>query len=119
MHCFQEEITETSDPPLEHQSHLQALFGSQQLTNLKPGCMTGSSFCPQPLLLGGELNIKHFISQKSLPEGCEQPGHCPLQDPSDQPCSEENRAQRRNLRREQKDAFQLETEDSQLEVPYF
>lgn len=66
--------------------------------------MTGSSFCPEPLLLGGELNIKHFNSQKSLLEVCKQPGHCPLQDPSDQPCSEENRAQRRNLRREQKDA---------------
>lgn len=106
-----------SEPPAAF-ACFRHLFGSRQLTNLKPGSVTGS-FCQEwPNLScwgGGGLNIKHFfVSQKSVLEGQEQPGHRPLQDPSDQPYSEENTARRRNLRREQKDVFQLETEDQQL-----
>lgn len=87
--CFQEEkTTKKSKPPLEHWSHLQPLHvsGSQQLTNLQLDSMKGH-FCQssQTFASGGELNTKHFLSQKSAPEEQEQPGHHPLQDPSDQP----------------------------------
>lgn len=94
LHYFQK-ITETPDPCLEHQSHLQTLVWLT--TADKPQAWLHDrqqllSRTTKPLLLGGELNIKHFISQESVLEGCGQPQHCPVQDPSDQPCSEENRA---------------------------
>lgn len=76
---------EASEPPAAFPC-FRHLLGSQQLTNLKP-CSVTSSFCQeQPNLscFGKASHIKHSVSQKSVLEERKQPGHHPLQDPSDQ-----------------------------------